>query len=148
MLKKLKKILCPAFVLTALSAVNVFAEGETQQGQANPLAMVMQFVPLVLIFVVFYFLLIRPQKKKERALKDMISNLKVGDTVASIGGIHGKIIRIKDDVFVLESGLGANKSYISLDRSAISRLVKEGKNKNVADEDVAPIPDDDSSAEE
>lgn len=148
MLKKLKKILCPAFVLTALSAVNVFAEGETQQGQANPLAMVMQFVPLVLIFVVFYFLLIRPQKKKEKALKDMISSLKVGDTVASIGGIHGKIIRIKDDVFVLESGLGANKSYISLDRSAISRLVKEGKNKNVADEDVAPIPDDDSSAEE
>ena len=146
MLKKLKKILCPAFVLTALSAVNVFAEGETQQ--ANPLAMVMQFVPLVLIFVVFYFLLIRPQKKMEKALKDMISSLKVGDTVASIGGIHGKIIRIKDDVFVLESGLGANKSYISLDRSAISRLVKEGKNKNVADEDVAPIPDDDSSAEE
>lgn len=146
MLKKLKKILCPAFVLTAFSAVNVFAEGETQQ--ANPLAMVMQFVPLVLIFVVFYFLLIRPQKKKEKALKDMISSLKVGDTVASIGGIHGKIIRIKDDVFVLESGLGANKSYISLDRSAISRLVKEGKNKNVADEDVAPIPDDDSSAEE
>ena len=148
MLKKLKKILCPAFVLTALSAVNVFAEGEAQQGQANPLAMVMQFVPLVLIFVVFYFLLIRPQKKKEKALKDMISSLKVGDTVASIGGIHGKIIRIKDDVFVLESGLGANKSYISRDRSAISRLVKEGKNKNVADEDVAPIPDDDSSAEE
>ena len=148
MLKKLKKILCPAFVFTAFSAVNVFAEGETQQGQANPLAMVIQFVPLVLIFVVFYFLLIRPQKKEEKALKDMISSLKVGDTVASIGGIHGKIIRIKDDVFVLESGLGANKSYISLDRSAISRLVKEGKNKNVADEDVAPIPDDDSSAEE
>ncbi len=146
MLKKLKKILCPAFVFTAFSAVNVFAEGETQQ--ANPLAIVMQFVPLVLIFVVFYFLLIRPQKKKEKALKDMISSLKVGDTVASIGGIHGKIIRIKDDVFVLESGLGANKSYISLDRSAISRLVKEGKNKNAADEDVAPIPDDDSSAEE
>lgn len=146
MLKKLKKILCPAFVFTAFSAVNVFAEGETKQ--ANPLAMVIQFVPLVLIFVVFYFLLIRPQKKKEKALKDMISSLKVGDTVASIGGIHGKIIRIKDDVFVLESGLGANKSYISLDRSAISRLVKEGKNKNVADEDVAPIPDDDSSAEE
>lgn len=148
MLKKLKKILCPAFVFTAFSAVKVFAEGETQQGQANPLAMVIQFVPLVLIFVVFYFLLIRPQKKKEKALKDMISSLKVGDTVASIGGIHGKIIRIKDDVFVLESGLGANKSYISLDRSAISHLVKEGKNKNVADEDVAPIPDDDSSAEE
>ena len=73
MLKKLKKILCPAFVFTAFSAVKVFAEGETQQGQANPLAMVIQFVPLVLIFVVFYFLLIRPQKKKEKALKDMIS---------------------------------------------------------------------------
>lgn len=144
MLKKLKKILCPAFVLTALSAVNVFADGEGQT-QGNPLQMVIQFVPLILIFVVFYFLLIRPQKKKEKALKEMISNLKVGDTVASIGGIHGKIVRIKDDVFVLESGLGANKSYIALDRSAISRLVKEGKNKNVAEEDVAPIPDDETT---
>lgn len=144
MLKKLKKILCPAFVLTALSAVNVFADGEGQ-AQGNPLQMVIQFVPLILIFVVFYFLLIRPQKKKEKALKEMISNLKVGDTVASIGGIHGKIVRIKDDVFVLESGLGANKSYIALDRSAISRLVKEGKNKNVAEEDVAPIPDDETT---
>lgn len=144
MLKKLKKILCPAFVLTALSAVNVFADGEGQ-AQGNPLQMVIQFVPLILIFVVFYFLLIRPQKKKEKALKEMISNLKVGDTVASIGGIHGKIVRIKDDVFVLESGLGANKSYIALDRSAISRLVKEGKNKNVAEEDVSPIPDDETT---
>lgn len=144
MLKKLKKILCPAFVLTALSAVNVFADGEGQ-AHGNPLQMVIQFVPLILIFVVFYFLLIRPQKKKEKALKEMISNLKVGDTVASIGGIHGKIVRIKDDVFVLESGLGANKSYIALDRSAISRLVKEGKNKNVAEEDVSPIPDDETT---
>ena len=69
MLKKLKKILCPAFVFTAFSAVKVFAEGETQQGQANPLAMVIQFVPLVLIFVVFYFLLIPSAKEKGKGFE-------------------------------------------------------------------------------
>ena len=99
------------------------------------------FAPLimmVLVLVVFYFMLIRPQKKKEKKLQEMIASLKVGDEVASIGGIHGKITRIKDDVFVLETGVGTTKSYVSLERSAISRLIKEGAAK---ERDVEPLPD-------
>lgn len=137
MLKKFKKLLCPAFVLTVFSAVNVFAEPQAQE--ASPAQMVASFIPMIVILAVFYFLLIRPQRKKDKALREMIANLKVGDTVASIGGIHGKIIKIKDDMFVLETGLGANKSYISMDRNAISRLVKEG---NAKTKDVEPLPDD------
>lgn len=98
-----------------------------------------QFYPIimmVLILVVFYFILIRPQKKKEKALKDMISALKVGDEVASIGGIHGKIEKIKDNLFVLETGVGATKSYVTIEKSAIARLIKEGKAKENA---VAPL---------
>ncbi len=94
-----------------------------------------QFYPIimmVLILVVFYFILIRPQKKKEKALKDMISALKVGDEVASIGGIHGKIEKIKDNLFVLETGAGTTKSYITIEKSAIARLIKEGKAKENA----------------
>lgn len=94
---------------------------------------------LVVMFVVFYFILIRPQKKKEKKLREMIASLKVGDEVASIGGIHGKIARIKDDVFVLETGIGTTKSYITIERAAISRLVKEG---NAKASEVASIPDD------
>ena len=69
----------------------------------------------------------------------MIAALKVGDEVASIGGIHGKIVRIKENIFVLESGVGTTKSFIAIERSAISRLVKEG---NAADKEVEPLPDD------
>ena len=73
---------------------------------------------MALILVVFYFILIRPQKKKEKALKDMISSLKVGDEVASIGGIHGKINRVKDNLFILETGVGTTKSYVTIEKSA------------------------------
>jgi preprotein translocase subunit YajC len=80
--------------------------------------------------------LIRPQKKKEKALKDMISSLKVGDEVASIGGIHGKINRVKDNLFILETGVGTTKSYVTIEKSAIARLISEGTSK---ESDVAPL---------
>ena len=94
------------------------------------------FLMMALILVVFYFILIRPQKKKEKALKDMISSLKVGDEVASIGGIHGKINRVKDNLFILETGVGTTKSYVNIEKSAIARLISEGTSK---ESDVAPL---------
>ncbi len=97
-------------------------------------SMIPSLLMLILMFVVFYFILIRPQKKKEKELKNMLAALKVGDEVATIGGIHGKIVRIKDDLFVLESGIGTNKSYITVDRGAVSRFMKRGE------EDKAPTP--------
>ena len=96
-------------------------------------------IMMVLIFVVFYFMLIRPQKKKEKKLKEMIANLKKGDEVVTIGGIHGKIERIKDDIFVLETGVGVNKSYVSMERGSISRLTKAAG--TTSEEDVEPLPD-------
>lgn len=94
------------------------------------------FLMMALFLVVFYFILIRPQKKKEKALKDMISSLKVGDEVASIGGIHGKINRVKDNLFILETGVGTTKSYVTIEKSAIARLISEGTSK---ESDVAPL---------
>ncbi len=105
----------------------------TDAAAAGPGSMFPSLIMLVLMFVVFYFILIRPQKKKEKELKNMLAALKVSDEVATIGGIHGKIVRIKDDLFVLESGIGQNKSYITVDRSAVSRFLKRG-------EDAAPTP--------
>lgn len=110
--------------------------------QASMLSSVLM---LVLMFAIFYFILIRPQKKKEKKLREMIAAIKVGDEVASIGGIHGKVARIKDDVFVLETGIGTTKSYVTLERGSISRLIKEGSSKA---EEVAPIPDDADAIQE
>ncbi len=61
-------------------------------------------LPMILIFVVFYFFLIRPQRKKDKQVKDMLANLKNGDRVCTIGGIYGTIISIKDDTITLSVG--------------------------------------------
>ncbi|MBU0965423.1 MAG: preprotein translocase subunit YajC [Proteobacteria bacterium] len=66
---------------------------------ANPLT---GFLPMILIFIVFYFLLIRPQQKKAKALQEFLSNLKKGDEVVTGGGLHGKITGITDSVVTLE----------------------------------------------
>jgi preprotein translocase subunit YajC len=59
---------------------------------------------MVLIFVVFYFMLIRPQQKKDKQVKEMLNNLKVSDRVCTIGGIYGTITQIKDDTVTLAVG--------------------------------------------
>ena len=59
------------------------------------------FLPLILMFVVFYFMLIRPQKKKDKKVKEMLAALKPGDRICTIGGIYGTITGIKDDTIEL-----------------------------------------------
>jgi len=60
------------------------------------------FVPLILMFVIFYFLLIRPQQKKQKLHREMIGNLKKGDRVITTGGLHGRITGITDTIATLE----------------------------------------------
>ncbi len=72
---------------------------------ANPIAMLLTtFLPMILIFVVFYFILIRPQRKKDKQVKEMLNNLKAGDRICTIGGIYGTIVGIKDDTVTLSVG--------------------------------------------
>lgn len=80
------------------------AATETMSTGATIIYYAVQFVPMILIFVVFYFLLIRPQRKKDKEAKAMLDNLKVGDRICTIGGIYGTIVRIKDDVLTIEVG--------------------------------------------
>ena len=67
-------------------------------------ALATTFLPLVLIFVVFWFMLIRPQRKKDKQVKEMLNNLKAGDRICTIGGIYGTIVVIKDDTVTLSVG--------------------------------------------
>lgn len=63
---------------------------------------IQQFLPLIIIFAIFYFILIRPQQQRQKKQKEMLDSLKVGDKVITIGGIYGIIREIKGDVFTLE----------------------------------------------
>lgn len=114
---------------TIVYAANNAGNAGSQNASGNPNGMLILLVPMILIF---YFMIIRPQKKKEKELKNMLAALKVGDEVATIGGIHGKIVRAKDDVFVIESGVGNNKSTITVDRGSVARFLKQApENKEV-----------------
>ena len=70
--------------------------------EINPVvSLITTLLPMVLIFVVFYFMLIRPQQKKDKQVKEMLNNLKVNDRECTIGGIYGTITQIKDDTITL-----------------------------------------------
>ncbi len=84
-------------------------------------------VPMVLMFAVFYFLLIRPQRKKDKKVKDMLSALKVGDRISTIGGIFGTITAIKDET--IELTVGKDNVKLILARWAI-RQVEDGPVEN------------------
>ncbi len=78
------------------------------------------FVPLILLFVVFYFLLIRPQQKQQKARKEMIASLKKGDRVVTIGGIYGIIKEIDEAVISLRV---ADNLNLKFSRAAVDRIV-------------------------
>ena len=82
------------------------------------------FIPLILIFVVFYFLLIRPQQKKAREHQDFLSSLKKGDEVVTSAGIHGKITGLTDVVATLEIADGVR---IKINRVSIQSSAAEAK---------------------
>ena len=67
---------------------------------------------MVLMFVALYFFMIRPQKKQEKETNDMRNNLKVGDEITTIGGIIGKIVSIKDETVMIETGHDRTKIRI------------------------------------
>jgi len=67
-------------------------------------ALVTTFLPMIALFAVFWFILIRPQRKKDKQVKEMLNNLKAGDRVCTIGGIYGTITGIKDDTVTLSVG--------------------------------------------
>jgi len=78
---------------------------------------IMDFLPLVLIIVVFYFFMIRPQLKKQKEQKKFRESLGNGDKVVTIGGIHAKILEVKDNTVILDIG---NSLKITVEKSAIS----------------------------
>lgn len=77
------------------------------------------FLPLILMFVVVYFFMIRPQKKRDKQIQDMRSNLQIGDEVITTGGIIGIIAGIKEDTVLIETG--SDRSKIRLARWAIAQ---------------------------
>ena len=80
------------------------------------ISLVMTFLPFILIF---YFLILRPQRKKEKETQKMRSNMQIGDEVVTIGGIIGRVVSMKEDTIVIETG--SDRSKIRILRTAINQ---------------------------
>ena len=84
------------------------------------------FLMMGLIFVIFYFLLIRPQQKQAKQHREMIASLKKGDKIVSTGGLYGTITGLTDDVVTMEI---APKVRVKVSRASISKLMRKEGNK-------------------
>jgi preprotein translocase subunit YajC len=91
-------------------------------GQPTPPNPLMNFVPLIFIFIIFYFLLIRPQLKKQKEHQKLINSLKTGDKVVTTAGIHGLITNVKDTTVTIKV---ADNVKIEFDKSAVVAVEKE-----------------------
>lgn len=84
--------------------------------------MIGQFAPFVILILVFYFFMIRPQRKRDKEERDMRNSIQPGDEICTIGGFIGKVVSVKDDTIVIESS--ADRTRLRLYRWAIRN--KEG----------------------
>jgi len=83
----------------------------------------MNFMPIILIFLIFYFLLIRPQQKKQKQLEAMIKAIEKGDNVITSGGLHGKVTGVTDDVLTLDiGGVKGERIKVKVARARIERV--------------------------
>ena len=130
---KLRKIfsalVCVAVVATMFLAVAVSADTGTTgtaQHEVSPLYQVLSLViPFALLAVVFYFFIMRPQKKQQRETQQMRDSIARGDTVVTAGGIVGVVITVKDDMVLLESS--GDKTKIQVQKWAISSILEKAE---------------------
>ncbi len=80
--------------------------------------------PMIMMFAIFYFILIRPQQKKQKEVQKLLDDLKEGDNVVTLSGIHGTVKKLKDDTVMLQI---ADNVKIKINRTSIAALKSEGK---------------------
>jgi preprotein translocase subunit YajC len=95
------------------------------EGSSDPF---LSFLPLILIFGVFYFLLIRPQNKRQKEQKEMVANIGVGDEVVTAGGVLGKVVDVKEQFVRVQVADGVE---LKIQRNTIGAVMPKGTIKSV-----------------
>ena len=115
----------PSSMFPFLTTVTSAASDATAAGPAAQPDLLGQYYPFILIALMallFYFFLYRPQKKQERAVNDMRNSLAVGDEIVSSGGIIGKVVQIKEEYVILETG--ADRTKLKLEKRSVRTVLK------------------------
>jgi preprotein translocase subunit YajC len=90
--------------------------------QADPMAGLMSFLPLILVFAIFWFLVIAPTRKRQKELQTMIENLQRGDRVVTHGGLHGEVVSVEPTTVLLKIGDGVK---VKVEKSGIAGKAPE-----------------------
>lgn len=110
--------------------MDFFIRNAWADGGATPAAMgegLAGMVPLILIFVIFYFLILRPQIKRAKEHKQMVTALAKGDEIVTNGGLLGKVVAVSDDIVTVELAAGVQ---VKLQKAAVGSLVPKGTLKD------------------
>ncbi len=122
------KIIHSFFIASALAAALITpAHAQAAEAPAGGFA---SLIPMILIMVIFYFLLIRPQQKKVKEHRSLVEGLKKGDKVLTGGGLYGKIIDVKDDVLRVEVAEGVR---VRVKRDTVTGLSETAPAKEKSD---------------
>lgn len=123
------------FAVSAQQAADVAASDAAAATNAQTtLSSLGPILMMVALFAIMYFILIRPQKKKEKEAQAMIAALAVGDKIVTIGGIWGKVVKIKDDFIIIETGNIGNpneRTILKMERQAVKLVEKKTDSKKV-----------------
>jgi preprotein translocase subunit YajC len=112
---------------------NAFFATATPNAQANPIGALASLLPFLILIPLMYFLMIRPQKKKQKEEQKMRNSLRVGDEITTIGGITGRVLNIKEDVMVIETG--ADRSKMTIKKWALQSVDTIHDNDDIDDDD-------------
>ena len=112
-----------------LTTVAPASSNASAAGGNTAMTLLTTLVPIVLMVVIFYFLLIRPEKKRSRKMKEMLDSLQVADEVVTTGGIVGRVLSVKEDTVLIETG--SDRTRLRVLRSSIA------ENRTVHDETEA-----------
>lgn len=104
-------------------AVNPSAFFAQAQGSPSGFGGILGFLPLIFIFVIFYFLLIRPQQRKQKEWQAMLGTIKNGDRVVTSGGMRGTVVSVKDDSFIIQ--VAPDRLRVEIVKSGIVSLARE-----------------------
>ena len=110
--------------LTAL-----FAENAAQDAQASGGSMLTMLLPLALLALVFYFFIYRPQKKQERETANMRSSIELGDVIVTTGGIVGMVVKVKDDMILIETS--GDRTKIQIQKWAVHSVIEKANEPEV-----------------
>ncbi len=98
---------------------------ELAEGAATGGGFLGSILPLVLMFAIFYFLLIRPQQKKQKQRTAMLGAVKKGDQIVTIGGIHGTVLELKEETVIVKI---SDNTKVTLERQAINQVLSDDSN--------------------